>query len=100
MAYFKNLAKSQQRNKQSHKQNDKPRRVPAIEGLYRKTRARMRNLRTTMETKELQIEIANEINTIETYGFRWFPNHYIFDNVNRLAKLVDELELHPSTNRK
>lgn len=40
---------------------------------------------------ELEKEIAYLINKIETYGFEFFPNHYIFDDVVKLQALSKQL---------
>lgn len=82
-----------------NRRNSNARRMKGIEVRYNKTRGLLRSLRVKESTKDLQKEIAYSIDTIERHGFRFFPNHYIYDEVVRLSKMVEELADHPSTSK-
>lgn len=38
--------------------------------------------------KLVQVDIAHLINKIESYGFNFFPNHYIFDDIVALEDIA------------
>lgn len=63
----------------------------AVEVRYDAAVEKIRSVRTTRKSIALQKDIAHTMNTIQTYGFRFFPNHYIFDDVVELEKLADRL---------
>ncbi len=89
MAHFS----QKNRTARNNTRRNAPKRGPkGIEIRYNKLRSRLRALRLKEETKDIQVEIAHEIDTIERHGFSFFPYHYIYDNVQRLHELVESLE--------
>lgn len=74
--------------------------MKGIEVRFRKAQEKMRKLRVTSETKELQKDISWMMKEIEDYSFSWFPNHYIGDQVIQFESMVRQLEEHPSTHTK
>lgn len=41
---------------------------------------------------EVQEEIAYTIRDITKYGFRFFPNHYVFEKVDHLEQVLNHTE--------
>lgn len=74
--------------------------MKGIEVRFRRAQEAMRSMRVTPETKELQKDLAWMMREIEEYGFAFFPNHYVGDQVIQFEAMVKQLEEHPSTKAK
>lgn len=72
-------------------------RVKPVQARYTRAVATMRGLHVSMETKALQKEIEWIRHEIESYGFEFFPNHYVFEKVREFEEKVSELVNHKST---
>lgn len=72
--------------------------MKGIEVRFRKAQELMRRLRVTSETKGLQKDIAFTMQEIEQYGFEWFPNHYVGDQIIQFEAMINQLKEHTSTN--
>lgn len=44
------------------------------------------------DARQFEIDCTYLIHHIESYGFRWFPNHYIRDDIAQLEKMLDAFE--------
>lgn len=83
-------------NTRTH-QERKPRFVRNIERRYNKACAELRGMNLNADTKNLQMELEWTRRKIETYGFQFQPEHFIYDDVSYFEKIVAELNNHPST---
>lgn len=68
-------------------------RMKPVERNFHRALTDLRRARvpSTKETKPLEEDIAYLINTINTYGFGFFPNMYVWESVNELQQKVDAL---------
>lgn len=78
-------------------QNRERTKLKPIERQYRNILARLHRLKWTKsdtgaDTQELEEEISWKIQRIEQYGFVFFANHYLFDEVRSLSKMAHQLE--------
>lgn len=65
--------------------------VTGVEKKFRKAVSNMRQLDRKLLTVEETKNLAYLINDVEKYGFNFFPNVYVWDNVDRLTKYVRHL---------
>lgn len=72
-------------SKKPFKRNDY---VPASQIRYNGIRSRMRGLKRL--PKKFEVEISHMINTIESYGFDFFPNHYLWELLDKVESLLDQ----------
>lgn len=72
--------------------NQRNKKVSGLEHRYRRAVATIRSFRPSKETKELEKDIVHTIQHIQNYGFEFFPNHYIRDDVIRLEGMARQLE--------
>lgn len=80
---------------QTQRRSQKPEshlKVSGLEYRYRRAVALARSCKTTRETKALEIDIAHTINHIDKYGFEFFSNHYIRDEVLRFEAMISQLQ--------
>lgn len=77
------------KNKQTHRSGTNH--MVPVEYKYHRALRMLSRHRPSPQNKRKEEEIAYLINKIETYGFDFYPNHYIFDDVVKLEKLVMEL---------
>ncbi|MBG24159.1 MAG: hypothetical protein CMF22_11990 [Idiomarinaceae bacterium] len=68
-----------------------------IQKRYNRALSVMRGLRVSDATKDIQKDIEFTRHEIESYGFRFYANHYIFDKVVELESLVVQLQNHKTT---
>ena len=61
--------------------------VPASQIKYNGIRSRMRGLKKLPKT--IEIEISYVINEIESYGFDFFPNHYLWELLDKVEQMLD-----------
>jgi hypothetical protein len=61
--------------------------VPASQIRYNGIRSRMRGLKRL--PKNIETEISYTINEIESYGFDFFPNHYLWELLDKVESLLD-----------
>mgnify|MGYP001280135688 CR=1 FL=1 len=40
--------------------------------------------------KDQQIEVAHKLHEIKSYGFHFFPNHYLFDKIDQIENILDK----------
>lgn len=80
------------RNQRTQRNQDRKPRMPAIQSRYIQATRNLRRINPKRRTKELDQEIAHTIKKIEDYGFKFFPNHYVFDDVVKLEGLVEKLQ--------
>lgn len=40
-------------------------------------------------SKNQQVEVAHILREIDSYGFQFFPNHYLFDKIDQIEKVLD-----------
>lgn len=66
--------------------------VSSLEHRYRRAIATIRSCRTNQDTKALEVDITHNINYIESYGFDFFPNHYVRDQVLLLEAMAHQLQ--------
>lgn len=66
--------------------------VSGLEYRYRRAVAISRSCKMTRETKALEQDIAHTINRIDQYGFSFFPNHFIRDEVLQFEAMVNQLQ--------
>lgn len=79
---------------QTQQRYSKPqaRRVTGLEHRYRRAVAIARSCKTNRNTKSLECDIAHVIDTIDRYGFEFFPNHFIRDEVIKFEAMVNQLQ--------
>lgn len=65
--------------------------ISGLESRYRRAIASMRACKTNKDTKALEFDIAHTINKIDQYGFEFFPNHFIRNDVIRLEAMINQL---------
>lgn len=65
--------------------------VCAAERRYRTALFKIRAVGRSRISKEMQVDIAHHINHIDTYGFGFFPNHYVFDDIVALETIATSL---------
>lgn len=65
--------------------------VCAAERRYRNAIFKIRAVGRSQISKQEQVDIAYHINTVESYGFGFFPNHYVFDNIVALESIATTL---------
>jgi hypothetical protein len=82
---------------QSNRSNGK-RQMSPIQKRYLRALSTMRSLRVSDATKDIQKEIEFTRHDIESYGFRFYGNHYVFDKVVALEGLIETLRNHKTTN--
>lgn len=62
--------------------------ICAAERRYRTAIYKIRGIGRSRLDKETQVELAHLINKVEEYGFGFFPNHYVFDDIVAIEKIV------------
>jgi len=82
------------------KHQQRKHKMKGIEVRYRKAQEKMRRLRVTSDTKELQKDISFKMQEIESYGWAFFPNHFVGDQVIEFEAMVKQLAEHQSTQSK
>lgn len=65
--------------------------LTAAERRYRAAVSKLRSIPRNTIPKETQVELAHMINDIESYGFNFFPNHYIFESIIKLESLAAKI---------
>jgi len=65
--------------------------MSAAERRYRAASSKLRSIQRSTIQKEDQVELAHLIGYIESYGFAFFPNHYVYDEIVRLESIVNKL---------
>jgi hypothetical protein len=73
------------RNKQQNR--SKP-----LEVRFNRVLSQLHACRTTYATRALEKDIAHTVNHIERYGFQWFPNVYVYDDVIQIEGMVRQLQ--------
>jgi len=67
------------------------RRVKPVEARYNRALSKMRSLRVSHDTVDLQKDLMWKKKEIEYYGMVFFANHFIYDKVVEFERMVDEL---------
>jgi len=62
----------------------------SIQKRYNRARNHLRRNFYKLKDQNIQEEIAWTINKIETYGFNFYPETYVEDEVVKLENLVDQ----------
>jgi hypothetical protein len=65
--------------------------ISGAEKKFRSVQYNLRSVNRNVMTKKDQEDIAYSINLINQYGFEFFPNHFVFDEINKLDALVNTL---------
>lgn len=65
--------------------------IGAAEGRYRTAISKLRAISRNRIPKETQVEIAYLINKVDSYGFNFFPNLYVYDDITKLEELAKTL---------
>lgn len=68
-----------------------------VEARYQRSLRKLRSLRVSPDTKDLQKDLMWLKRSIEDYGFVFFANHYCYPLVMEFEKKVNKLEQDPST---
>lgn len=71
---------------------DKKKTMCAAERRYRSAIYKVRGIGRSRIEKSVQEELAHLINKVESYGFFFFPNHYVFDEIIAIEKIAATLE--------
>lgn len=74
-----------------NKNHNGPQKMKPIQARYNRIMRDLHGLRPNPKTKEIEKDVAYLINKIQAYGFEYFPNHYIFDDVAELEQKVKQL---------
>lgn len=53
---------------------------------------RFKHHKQTDEDRQFEEDIAHIIRHIETYGFKFFPNHYIRSDIEALEGMLESME--------
>lgn len=64
----------------------------AAERRYRTAIYKVRGIGRSRIEKSTQEELAHLINKVESYGFGFFPNHYVFNDIIAIEQIVSALE--------
>ena len=73
-------------------ESDKKKPMCAAERRYRSAIYKIRGVGRYRIEKSTQEELAHLINKVETYGFGFFPNHYVFEDIIAIEKIATALE--------
>jgi hypothetical protein len=71
---------------------DKKKPMCAAERRFRSAVYKVRGIGRSKIAKETQVELAHLVNNVETYGFGFFPNHYVFEDIIKIEQIVTALE--------
>lgn len=74
----------------AHSNNVKPF-VSGVQKKYEKVQRVLRTLDRRELTQEESEDLAYRINYIESYGFKFHPNLYVWDEVDQLGKIAYDL---------
>ena len=64
----------------------------AAERRFKAAIYRLRSIGRANFAKQIHEDVAYHINKIERYGFGFFPNHYVFDDIVALEDIATKLE--------
>lgn len=73
-------------------ETDKKKPMCAAERRYRTAIYKVRGIGRSRIEKSTQEELAHLINKVESYGFGFFPNHYVFNDIIAIEQIVSALE--------
>ena len=80
-----------QKSKNHGKATNKRPSIGAAERRYRTAISKLRVISRHRIDKKTQVELAHLINKIDSYGFNFFPNLYVYDDVIALEGYVEKL---------
>lgn len=82
----------QRTGRHSGNNQERQKHVSAAENRFGRAMFRLRALRSTVRTtKEEEVNIAHIINKVQTYGFGFFPNHYVMDDIIELEGIIKDI---------
>lgn len=66
----------------------------AAEKRFNGIKARIRSVkeRGVVFDKQLEIDLSYQINLIESYGFEFFPNFYLMDELDTLETIIGRVD--------
>ena len=73
-------------------ESDKKKLMCAAERRYRAAIYKVRGIGRYNIEKSVQEELAHLINKVDSYGFGFFPNHYVFNDIIAIEQIVSALE--------
>ena len=77
--------------------NNQKSRTKPVEARYQRSLRKMRSMKVSSETKDLQEDLMWKKKQIEDYGFIFFANMFVYPLVIEFEIMVNQLEQHPST---
>lgn len=66
------------------------RRVSGVERRYKNARSKLRAIPRASLGKADQEDLAHIIHKVESYGFGFFPPHYLMDDIKQMERIVAE----------
>ena len=76
--------------KKTHKKEEKNF-MSLAERKYKSALHNLKSVNRNIMTKQQQVDISYLINDIEKHGFDFFPNHYVFDKIEELEEIINNL---------
>lgn len=69
--------------------NQRVQKISLAERKFSWVKNTLRKVRNNV-SREDQVEIAHLMKSIQDYGFSFFPNHYVFDQIQQLESILSK----------